>query len=257
MSSHTSNALEPALLNLVLRNESLAPPAGMYLGLLTSLSDDGDTFAEVAGAGYARRPVVFRSSAVGVAASAEPVRFPEATSGWGAVTHVGVFDAIAGGQLLFWMPLYEPLAVEARDTVRFAAGGVTISLGGAASVWLANALLDRVLRASGWTPVTSIYIALLTSFASDAGFTEMSGGGYARQGCAFTTATDGDAGSTNAGDVAFPVATSDWPTIAHVALFDAATGGRLLWRGALDTSRDVVAGRQLVFAAGELRVTLD
>lgn len=257
MSSHTSNALEPAMLNLVLRNEFLTPPAGVFLGLLTSLDDDGDTFSEISGAGYTRRAATFGAPSAGAAALAEPVRFPEATSGWGTITHVGVFDALSGGAMMFWMPLAESLAVEARDTVRIAAGGVTISLGGATSAWLANALLDRLLRAASWPPITGVHLALLAAFTSDAAYTEMSGGGYARQSCAFSAATDGDAGAANAANISFPAATTDWPTITHAALFDAATGGHLLWRGELDAARDVVAGKHLAFAAGDLRVTLD
>lgn len=81
MSTHTSNAFEPVLLNLALRGDACTPPARVFLGLIIALADDGDTFAEVSVAGYARRPATFAAASAGVAALDAPVRFAEATSG--------------------------------------------------------------------------------------------------------------------------------------------------------------------------------
>lgn len=173
------------------------------------------------------------------------------------MTHIGVFDSEAEGSPLFFSPLDEPLGVEAGDTVRLTAGAVTIALGGAVSAWLANAMLDRVLRGAAWPTIAARYLAILSSFTSDAVHTELAGDGYARRACDFAAAETGEDGCVNSDEIAFPPATADWPTATHAAVFDAATGGRLLWRGELTTPREVAAGRRLVFAPGALCCTLD
>ena len=255
MISHISNTLGQRLLNLVLRNESFTPTARVYLGLLASHPGVGGACSEVSGAGYARRGASFDSPTQHASTLAEPVRFHDATSGWGTITHVGVFGDETGGEPLFRVPLGEAIAVEALDVVRIAAGDVTVAFGGAVSSDLADALLARVLRAGDWAPIAGVHLALLSAFTDDDTYTEMSGDGYARRSCAFAPADD--AGSVNATALAFPAAASDWPAITHAALFDAASGGRMLWRGELDATRTVSAGRQLVIAQGGVRVTLD
>lgn len=127
---------------------------------------------------------------------------------------------------------------------------------GALTDFLENKLLDHVLRNVAYTPPSTVYAALFTSAPGEAGGgTEVSGGGYARQPVSFAAAANG-AASNNA-DIAFPVATADWGTITHVALFDAATGGNMLLYGALSVAKTIQTGDQLIIKAGDFDVTLD
>ena len=90
---------------------------------------------EVSGNGYARIAV---SSADGswsapsgtprAIANASTLYFsPNPTAGWGTVTHFGVYDALSGGNLLYWAALGTSKTVNAGDTVSFPAGAITIS----------------------------------------------------------------------------------------------------------------------------------
>jgi hypothetical protein len=76
-----------------------------------------------------------------------------------------------------------------------------------------------------------------------------------------TTASSGTSGQTsNNAAVAFPAATADWnngQTIGYFAIYDAATGGNLLYWAALTTPRAVTNGATASFAAGALTVTED
>jgi hypothetical protein len=124
------------------------------------------------------------------------------------------------------------------------------------SDYLENALLNAVLRNTPYTSPSQVYVALFTSDPTDAGTgTEVSGGGYARQPVTFNAPSNGQV--TNAADILFPVATASWGTVTHVGIYDAATGGNLLFSGALTTSKTISANDQLKIAAGSLSISLD
>jgi hypothetical protein len=124
------------------------------------------------------------------------------------------------------------------------------------SDYLENALLNAVLRNTPYTSPSQVYVALFTSDPTDAGTgTEVSGGGYARQAVTFNAPSNGQV--TNAADILFPVATASWGTVTHVGIYDAQTGGNLLFSGALTTNKTISANDQLKIAAGSLSISLD
>lgn len=127
---------------------------------------------------------------------------------------------------------------------------------GALSNYLETALLNAVLRNTPYTSPATVYLALYLSDPTEADTgTEVSGGGYARQPVTFTAPSNGQV--TNSADIIFPVATTDWGTVTHVGIRDAATGGNLLWYGPLTVSKVIQANDQLIIKAGDLVVSLD
>lgn len=124
------------------------------------------------------------------------------------------------------------------------------------SDYLENALLNATLRGQAFTSPTAVYAALFTSDPTDAGTgTEVSGGAYTRQAITFGAPLNGTC--SNSADVLFPVATAAWGTITHIGIFDAASGGNLLYSAALTTSKTIAADDQLKLATGAVTVTLD
>ncbi len=124
------------------------------------------------------------------------------------------------------------------------------------SDYLENALLNSTLRGQAFTAPTAIYAALFTSDPTDAGTgTEVSGGAYTRQAITFGAPSNGTC--SNSADVLFPVATAAWGTITHFAIYDAATGGNLLYSGAFTTAKTIAMDDQLKLAAGNITITLD
>jgi len=127
---------------------------------------------------------------------------------------------------------------------------------GALSDYLENKLLDHSLGTAPYTQPAAIYVALFTTAPTDAGGgTEVSGGGYSRKQVTFSAAVNGQA--SNSTDILFDVATANWGTITHAALFDASTGGNMLWWGALNASVQINTNDQFKFAAGNLTASLD
>ncbi len=130
---------------------------------------------------------------------------------------------------------------------------------GAMSNYLETALLNHVFRNTAYTSPTTVYVALYTSDPTDADTgTEVSGGAYARQTVTFTAPTQVNDKATikNASEIVFPLATANWGTITHVGIRDAATGGNLLYHGALTTPKTIEAGDQFRFLANELVLDL-
>jgi hypothetical protein len=132
---------------------------------------------------------------------------------------------------------------------------------GSKSNYLENAILNHVLGGQTYTPPATVYVALFTVAPDEAGGgTEVSGGGYSRVAVAnnttnWPTTTSGQKSNANA--ITFPQATANWGTIVAWGLFDAATGGNLLYYGDVSPSRAVNSGDTAQFAAGALTFTED
>lgn len=108
---------------------------------------------------------------------------------------------------------------------------------------------NSVTRPTAW------YLGLFTAAPGEAGGgTEVSGGSYARKAVTFTVSGNL---ATNSAAVEFDVATADWGTITHVAVFDASTGGNQIAYAALTTSKTIATGDVLRVPTGDLDITLD
>lgn len=140
----------------------------------------------------------------------------------------------------------------------------------AMSDYLENKLVDQLFRGQTAPSTTTLYVALLTAAPSDSGGgTEVSGNGYARvsvtssltnwagtQSTGSTTASSGTGGQTsNNGAITFPTPSATWGTVTHFAIYDAATGGNLLFYGALTIPKTVNQSDTVSFPAGSLAVT--
>lgn len=132
----------------------------------------------------------------------------------------------------------------------------------AASNYLENKVLDHVLTATAYTAPTTRYVGLFTNTSGSAAANleagtltdEVSGGSYARQTVTFAAAVNGTS-ATNA-TVTFPTATAAWGTITHVAVLDAATGGNVLFWGAVTTAKQIDAADTFQISSGNLTVSL-
>src|SRR5512142_3058440 len=98
-----SNYLENAIINHVLRNTPFVTPGtNVYVALYTSDPTDADTGTEVAAADYARQQVTAWNAPGTTRATqnTNAIPWPKATSSWGQITHIGIRDALTGGNLL-------------------------------------------------------------------------------------------------------------------------------------------------------------
>lgn len=111
-------------------------------------------------------------------------------------------------------------------------------------------------------PKRPLYFALFTAAPSDSGGgTEVSGGSYARAqldptDANWNAASGGNGLTDNAAVITFPAPTANWGVVTHVGVFDRATGGNLLFHGALTTSKTINNGDAApTFPAGSFDLT--
>lgn len=127
-----SNYLENKLLDHVFGATTFTPPATLYIALYTSDPTDSDTGTEVTGGSYARQAVTnnttnWPNASGGSKSNGVAIAFPAATAAWGTITHVGIRDALTGGNLLYSGALGTPKTVNNGDVFSFAAGQLTIT----------------------------------------------------------------------------------------------------------------------------------
>lgn len=135
--------LENKLADHLFRTTTYSQPSTLYIGLYTAAPSDTGGGTEVSGNAYARvacnpsnsnwtgthgNTTGASSGTGGQVTNAADVTFPTPTpSGWGTVTHFGIFDASTSGNLLFHAALTSSKTINAGDTVKFSAGQLTVT----------------------------------------------------------------------------------------------------------------------------------
>lgn len=239
------------------------PVGTQYIALSTTTPNaDGTNFTEPTG-GYARQSVTastFWSSVSGVVSSLADVDFLAAGASWGTITHMGVFDALSGGNLLWFLPLEDNELIQDGDDCHFLTSNLLLSV---LTTPFTNVLVDFVMDdvaddGSPYTPAASLQLGLSTTTpnADGTNFTEPPGSGYARasvtnDATSFPAATDGV--KTHAVAFAFPEATGSWGTVTYWGVFD---GGSLICFGALTSPTPIALGDRVTFRPGEIEIAL-
>ena len=118
LTDHAKNLLARALCG---RRPAL--PGAVWLGLGTGGTDAAGLTGEPVGGGYARQPASFTGT--GLQRNAAAIRFTF-TAASGTLTHLGLFDAPAGGNALTWSALGTPATINAPGTVTIPAESLAL-----------------------------------------------------------------------------------------------------------------------------------
>jgi hypothetical protein len=133
--------LQPRLLSHTLAFGSYAAPTSAYVALTTSPPSSSTPGLEVAGgaSAYVRQRATFALSGAraDLAINIAAVEFPQAARSWGVIGYFELWDAVVGGNRLYWGALVDPsdnvtpltLAVSAGDIVRFSVGTLGVQTG--------------------------------------------------------------------------------------------------------------------------------
>jgi hypothetical protein len=127
MAGSKSDYLEQKLLDHVLGGGDYTRPATVYVALFTAAPTDAGGGTEVTGGSYARKDVTnnatnFPAASGGAKSNGTAITFVTATGNWGTCVAFGLFDAVSGGNLLYWADLAVSKAVNSGDTASFATG---------------------------------------------------------------------------------------------------------------------------------------
>lgn len=133
--SAMSDYLEAELRKHIFRTGSMTKPTVLAVALFTAAPSDAGGGTEVTGGSYARvqrDPLdanwTAASGTDGLTDNAAAITFPAPTANWGSITHFGIFDATAAGNLLFHGALTTPKTVNSGDPApSFAIGALDIT----------------------------------------------------------------------------------------------------------------------------------
>lgn len=139
--SKFSNYTEGNIIETTLRGAAFPVPAAVYVALFTADPTDANTTAnevQVANWGaYVRKDAAdgaaistgWTANSNGVSSNAKTITFP-ANNGAGSVTvtHVGLYDASTGGNLLYHAPLVASKTLQVGDVLSFAIGALTVTV---------------------------------------------------------------------------------------------------------------------------------
>lgn len=146
MTLAVSNYLADKILNGVFRAQAYSFPPTVYIALYTSNPTAADTGSEVTGGGYVRKAVTFSAPVTENAEIYHPttgaivtvprrtiknsseIPFPTATAAWNLITHVGIRDALTGGNLLLFGAVGNAKTISISDVIKFPIGDVVLTL---------------------------------------------------------------------------------------------------------------------------------
>jgi hypothetical protein len=139
--SKFSNYSEANIIETTLRGAAFPVPAGIYLALATAdITDANITANEVQAAAwpaYARQDAAagagistgWSAPADGVSTNAKVLTYA-ANNGAASVTvtHIGIYDAATGGNLLYHAPLVSPKTLLVGDVLSFGISALTVTV---------------------------------------------------------------------------------------------------------------------------------
>jgi len=124
-----SNYLETEILDHVFGGAAYTAPGTLYLALHTAdpAEDGSGTEVSTSGTAYARATVAFTTSG-NTTSNTAAVEYSTATANFGTVSHVAVWDASTGGNMLAYAALTSSKTIETGDVFRVPAGDLDITL---------------------------------------------------------------------------------------------------------------------------------
>jgi len=125
-----SDHAEALLLDWLMTNGSATRPTAWYVGLYTAAPSDSGGGTEVSGNGYAREAVTFAAatSPGGTTSNTGAVTFTASGGNWGSITHIGIHDAVSGGNLLWHGAMTASKTVNDGDTLEFSIGNIDLTI---------------------------------------------------------------------------------------------------------------------------------
>ena len=185
--SAMTNYMETKMLN-AMRGTAAAAPVSVWVGMfLSNPGESGTGGTEVSYEGYVRQQLQLTAptasgNTVGCTNS-EALVFPTPPGSSGTVTHVAVFDAQTGGNMLCYAALNNNIVLTSETSPRIQSGNVQCSLSAG------NMDASYKMRVLNWLRGTTIsgftsYLALYNGDPASGG-TELTGTGYARMAVTF------------------------------------------------------------------------
>jgi len=239
----------------VLRGQSLSAPSAMFLGLLLNNPGEAGAGTEISYTGYQRLPLTFSEPAFDNALQAfgitntNSASFAESSITAGTVTYIGLYDSVSGGNMWVYGMLESPIEVDPGESPQIIPGEIKLFTTGDKTDSLRTMTLNalRGISISG----LSTFVGLLNNGV------ELAAANYARVALTFNAPVEGAAGVatiTNSLPANFAQATTVWGIYNEFGIYNAASGGTLLWRKSRGSDRMINRLKRVTLPTGALIV---
>lgn len=256
-----TNYLEQKFLNTMRGlNNTYTAPAKVYAGLYKSNpTETGKAGTEVSYQGYARQQITFNapvieSNRVVIKNNAEKA-FPKTTIDVGRITHLGISDALTGGNMLFYGAFSEELDLKAEEAPVLLPNEIIFSVTGDLSNAYKKNLLNvlRNVSINSFTP----YMALFKGSPENGG-KELSKGGYSRVAIPFSNVYEesGISKLKNSSTIKFNRTTDNIGETDYRVIYDNITAGNPVWYKAQPV-KDIRKGRMVIYETGAIEVGIN
>jgi hypothetical protein len=125
--SALSDHAENLLLDWLMTNGAASRPTTWYVALFTAAPNDTGGGTEVSTGGYARQSTTFTVTG-DTASNSALIEFTAGGASFGTVTHIGIFDALTTGNLLWHGAMTASKLVEDGDKLEFSVGNIDLTL---------------------------------------------------------------------------------------------------------------------------------
>ena len=180
----------------------------------------------------------------------------------GTVTHVSIWTASSGGNLIAVLPAAVPQTVSAGGTFTAAAASVRLYVGGLASFYLATNILNWIRGTAMPAAPADVFVAYSRAAPMRAGsglLEPLTAYGYERQPITFAApeaAVEGRKIVNDASAVFGPAYAGAWLNVSHIALFDSVdSDDNMLLVGQVNVPFSVGIGSGHGIALGGLTIT--
>lgn len=122
-----TNYLESKLANHVLKNTAYTPPTNIYVALHTADPTETGAVSEITTASfptYARKQVIMGAESGGICLNSADILWDNCPAI--TISHVSIWDALSGGNALFYGPLSSAQVMASGNTFRYPTGQLSV-----------------------------------------------------------------------------------------------------------------------------------
>lgn len=266
--NNLSNYTEKKLMDHIFGIATYTPPSNIYIALhLTDPTDSGGG-SEVANANNYARVLhnSWNAASSRLSNNNGEITFNQCTTAdWGTIPYWALWDSgtYGSGNMLCYGTFNTPKEIIVGNVPTITSGDINIyAVTNGISTYLANKLLDHLLKVTSYTPPTTIALANFTSSPGDLGTGNevANANDYSRTVLTSWSPANATTGLiTNTAIIQTPTASGGWGIVTHNALYDNATygAGNLLWYGMMIPSQIVEVDDFLKWEIGNFKISLD
>jgi hypothetical protein len=122
-----SSYVDNKLIDHLLGSGTYTKPSALYVALFVGNPASGGTEVTTSGSAYARQSAAFTIS-TNSASNTAAIEYPTATSSWGTIDYIAIYDASSGGNQLVSAALSSAKTIASGDVLRIPASNLSVTL---------------------------------------------------------------------------------------------------------------------------------